>query len=123
MSETTNIRRHVYGPLYWVPVPVGLLATFYAGISFQTFWDTGRLDILAWTIFTSSLGITLVTAGIPSYTVAAVNALFTVLNVIVVARSGQWFLMYLPFMSAVGAVSAHYGRSRHASHIHDVSRA
>jgi hypothetical protein len=112
MSEITDLRRRIYGPLYWVPVPAGLLATFYAGTCFQGYWDTGKVALLALEIFASSLGTTLVTAGVRSYAVAAVNGVFTVLNVIVVARSGQWPLMYLPFMSAVFAVTAGLLRRR-----------
>lgn len=93
MSDTTGIRRRIYGPLYWVPVPAGLLTTFYAGTCLQGYCDTGRAALLALAIFASSLGATLVTAGVRSYAVAAVNGLFTVSDVIVVARSGQWPLM------------------------------
>lgn len=122
MSDLTAVRRHLYGPLYWAPVPIGLLATFYAGMCLEGYWDTGKLGVLALAIFASSLGATLVTAGIQSYTLAGVNALFTILNVLVVAHSGQWLLMYLPFMSAIFAITAGYARGRHAAHVHNVNR-
>jgi hypothetical protein len=112
MSETTDNKRRIYGPLYWVPVPAGLLTTFYAGMCFQGYWDTGKVALLALAIFATSLGAILVTAGVRSYVVAVINAMLTVLNVIVVACSGQWLLMYLPFMSSIFAVSAGLLRER-----------
>ena len=112
MSETTDTRRRIYGRAYWLPVPAGLLTTFYAGTCFQGYWDTGKVALLTLAIFASSLGATLVTVGVRSYGVALVNGLATVLNIIVVARSGQWPLMYLPFMSALFAVTAGVLRRR-----------
>jgi len=95
-----------------LPVPAGLLMTFYAGTCFQGYWDTGKVAPLALAIFALSLGATLVTAGVRSYGVALVNGLAAVLNIIVVARSGQWPLMYLSFMSALFAVTAGVLRRR-----------
>jgi hypothetical protein len=80
VSETTEIRRRTYGPLYWVPLPAGLLTIFYAGACFEGYWDTGKVALLAFAIFSSSLGTTLVTAGVRSYSVAAINGVFAGLH-------------------------------------------
>lgn len=106
MNEIRKARRRIYGPLYWIPLPAGLLTTFYAGTCFEGYWETGKLALLAMTIFAVSLGTTLVTAGIRSYAVAVANGVFTLLNLIIIVNSGQWLLLYFPFMSAIFAVTA-----------------
>ncbi|MGH7878709.1 MAG: hypothetical protein ACREQD_04365, partial [Candidatus Binataceae bacterium] len=88
MPEFRAYSRRAFGPFYWAPRPLGLLAIFYAGLCVEGYWDRGNLGILAFGVFSVSLGITLVMIDNRSYIVAGFNTMLALLTTAIVARSG-----------------------------------
>ena len=113
MSETEDFTRRTFGALYWLPIPVGILITLYAGICFQGYWDSGNSRLLSMGIWAFSCGATLIRIGVRSYILAVMNMVLAFLNAIVVVQYRQWPFLYLSFMCVVFAGVAAIPRRTH----------
>lgn len=98
MDFSRSVSKRFFGPLYWIPLVLGILAVFYTGVCFAGYWNTGKLAPLAIGVYAAALALTLLTIEFSSYIVSAVNAGLALLDVVIVVRSSQWPLLYLAFM-------------------------